>query len=242
MGQGLRVRRWIPALVILIALCLSGMLLAHKGLQTLQNDPNKSVQYIVGTDGRTMFAGNSLHFPWKHDCIIPNKPVFPLLPTDTPWRVRSVETPAKKKKKGEEVSSFAESGFWRLTALVLLVVALARPQTSEGHTEETMQVSLDTGCYAGMTVYPISKLTPERVSAIIREYGSERMIVDGSADWGVSDPLSLVKVVERLRQDGVAEEAIKRLVYGNAMSLYGHSPNWKPDFGIQPMDPREFQR
>ena len=85
--------------------------------QHAADKPKKNAAHsIVGTDGRTMFAGNSLHFPWKHDCIIPNKPVFPLLPTDTPWRVRSVETPAKKKKKGEEVSSFAESGFWRLTA------------------------------------------------------------------------------------------------------------------------------
>jgi uncharacterized protein len=110
------------------------------------------------------------------------------------------------------------------------------------NTEETIRESRETGCFSGMTVYPISKLSPERVSAIIREYGSERMIVDGSADWGVSDPLSLVKVVDRLRQDGVSEDAIRRLVYGNAMELYGQSPNWKPDFGIQPLDPREFQR
>lgn len=110
------------------------------------------------------------------------------------------------------------------------------------NTEETIKIARDTGCFCGMTVYPISKLNPERVSSIIREYGSERMIVDGSADWGVSDPLSLIRVVARLKQDGVAETDITRLVYGNAMALYGHSPNWKPDFMIEPMDPREFQR
>lgn len=110
------------------------------------------------------------------------------------------------------------------------------------NTEETIKIARDTGCFCGMTVYPISKLTPERVSSIIREYGSERMIVDGSADWGVSDPLSLIKVVARLKLDGVAEADITRLVHGNAMALYGHSPNWKPDFKIEPLDPREFQR
>jgi len=110
------------------------------------------------------------------------------------------------------------------------------------NTEETIRLSRDTGCYAGMTVYPISKLDPERVSAIIREYGADRMIVDGSADWGVSDPLSLVKVVDRLRRDGVSEDSILKLISANAMALYGHAPNWKPDFGIQPLDPREFQR
>ncbi|MEI6149876.1 MAG: hydrolase TatD, partial [bacterium] len=110
------------------------------------------------------------------------------------------------------------------------------------NTEETIKIARDTGCFCGMTVYPISKLTPERVSSIIREYGSERMIVNGSADWGVSDPLSLIKVVARLQQDGVAEADITRLVYGNAMALYGHSPNWRPDLKIEPLDPREFQR
>jgi predicted metal-dependent TIM-barrel fold hydrolase len=110
------------------------------------------------------------------------------------------------------------------------------------NTEETIALSRDSGCYSGMTVYPISKLSPERVSGIIRQYGSDRMIVNGSADWGVSDPLSLVKVVQRLQADGVAENHIQRLVYGNAMAFYGNSPNWKPNLTIQPLDPKAFQR
>jgi len=110
------------------------------------------------------------------------------------------------------------------------------------NTEETIRMSRDSGCYSGMTVYPVSKLDPARVSAIIREYGSERMIVNGSADWGVSDPLSLIKVVAQLRQDTVPEADIQRLTFDNAMAFYSHSPHWKPDFTIQPLDPREFQR
>ena len=110
------------------------------------------------------------------------------------------------------------------------------------NTEDTIRLSRESGCYSGMTVYPISKLDPERVSAIIREYGSERMIVNGSADWGVSDPLSLIKVVERLKQDGFSQADIQRLTFDNAMAFYSQSPHWKPDFNIQPLDPREFQR
>ncbi len=110
------------------------------------------------------------------------------------------------------------------------------------NTEETIALSRASGCYCGMTVYPISKLNPERVSAIIRQYGSERMIVNGSADWGVSDPLSLIKVVSQLRQDHVPEADIQRLTFDNAKAFYSHSPHWKPNFTIQPLDPREFQR
>lgn len=110
------------------------------------------------------------------------------------------------------------------------------------NTEETIELSRDSGCYSGMTVYPISKLSPERVSNIIRQYGSDRMIVNGSADWGVSDPLSLVKVADWMKKDGHDEGTIAKIVCGNAMAFYGQCPKWKPNFELKPLDPREFQR
>lgn len=110
------------------------------------------------------------------------------------------------------------------------------------NTEETIETSLATNCFAGMTIYPISKLTPERVSKMIHKYGSKRIIVNGSADWGVSDPLSLVKVAAYMRKDGHNEETIKDLVFNNATAFYSHSPNWKPELNLEPVDPREFQR
>ena len=108
--------------------------------------------------------------------------------------------------------------------------------------EETIALALESGCYAGMTVYPYSKLSPERVSAMIREHGHERVIVNGSADWGISDPLSLVKVIERLRADGFGEEVIEQITYHTPMAFYGASPHWKPNFEIVPQDPTTFQR
>ncbi|OGV62613.1 MAG: hypothetical protein A2283_13575 [Lentisphaerae bacterium RIFOXYA12_FULL_48_11] len=110
------------------------------------------------------------------------------------------------------------------------------------NTEETIRLSLESGCYAGMTVYPISKLTPERVSNMVREYGSERVTVNGSADWGVSDPLSLVKVVERMSQDGHTGKAMQDVVFNNAMNFYSQSSNWKPELNLVPIDPHQFQR
>ena len=110
------------------------------------------------------------------------------------------------------------------------------------NTEETMPAARQTECFAGMTVYPISKLTPERVSAIIRQFGSSRMIVDGSADWGISDPLSLPKVVEHMKTDCHSDECIRDIVFNNAMTFYGQSPHWKPELNLEPVDPRQFQR
>ncbi|MBT3191731.1 MAG: hydrolase TatD [Verrucomicrobia bacterium] len=110
------------------------------------------------------------------------------------------------------------------------------------NTEETMAISRASGCWSGMTVYPISKLTPQRVSDIIREFGSDRMIVNGSADWGVSDPLSLVKVVNHMAADGHSEETVQKLVFDNAMAFYGQSEKWKPELDLVPIDPHVFQR
>lgn len=122
-------------------------------------------------------------------------------------------------------------------------LGMCGPQVLLDHnTEETIKISLDSGCYSGMTVYPISKLTPERVSEMVRQYGSERVMVNGSADWGISDPLSLVKVVRFMQREGHSQETIQDLVFKNAMGFYSRSPKWTPSFDIKPLDPHEFQR
>lgn len=110
------------------------------------------------------------------------------------------------------------------------------------NTEECMAFARETSCYTGMTVYPISKLTPQRVSNLVKEFGSERMIINGSADWGISDPLSLVKVVNFMKSDGHSEKTVQKILFDNPNQFYSSSPNWKPDFNLKPMDPHEFQR
>ncbi|MBU2515684.1 TatD family hydrolase [bacterium] len=110
------------------------------------------------------------------------------------------------------------------------------------NTEETLAVAKQSGCYTGLTVYPYSKLNPQRVSALIKEFGYDKTIVSGSADWGVSDPLSLPKTIEFMRKDGHPEEVLEKIFYNNAMAFYSHSPNWKPDFMLRPVPVSEYQR
>ncbi len=110
------------------------------------------------------------------------------------------------------------------------------------NTEASMPISKDTDCFCGLTVYPYSKLDPARVSFIIEKFGSDRIIVNGSADWGVSDPLSLIKVVDYLQNNGHDESVIRKLTYDHANELYSHSPNWKPCFDLKPTPISDFQR
>jgi uncharacterized protein len=111
------------------------------------------------------------------------------------------------------------------------------------NTEDTIDTAVkETRCVCGLTVYPFSKLTPQRVSEIVRRIGSERIIVSGSADWGCSDPLSLVKVTDHMKTDGHDDRTIHRLVFANAMAFYSQCRKWQPRFDLTPVDPREFQR
>ncbi len=110
------------------------------------------------------------------------------------------------------------------------------------NTEDSMSISRRTACYCGLTVYPYSKLTPQRVSNIIREFEADRVMVNSSADWGVSDPLALVRVVDYLAQNGHPDEVIRKLTYDNAMSFYSNSPRWKPVFDLEPVPVSEYQR
>ena len=54
--------------------------------------------------------------------------------------------------------------------------------------EETVKEVLDRGYWAAFTIYPHTKLGNERMVEIMKEYGSERIIIDSAADWGISLP------------------------------------------------------
>jgi hypothetical protein len=132
-------------------------------------------------------------------------------------------------------------------AKIILEIIRAEGATQERilldhNDEESIEVSIRSDCYCGMTVYPYSKLNPGRVSAMIRTHGAERMMVAGSADWGVSDPLALVRVVEYLREDGHEESVIRTLVHDNPNDFYSHSPHWTPNPHLEPVPISEFQR
>ena len=103
------------------------------------------------------------------------------------------------------------------------------------NTEDTIARALSqTDCWCGLTVYPISKLDPQRASAIIQEHGADRIIVSGSADWGISDPVSLIKVMAQMKADGHTEETLQKIAFDNPNTFYAQSPNWKPRLDLKP--------
>ena len=89
--------------------------------------------------------------------------------------------------------------------------------------EDTTSMSLEAGCWAGHTVYPISKLSPERMANIIDENGFERMMINSACDWGPSDPLMIPHTITELRARGQKDEDIQRLVWDNPLEFFSQS-------------------
>lgn len=107
--------------------------------------------------------------------------------------------------------------------------------------EETVKSVLDRGYWAGFTIYPKTKMSKERMVAVVQKYGSERIIVDSSADWGISDPLSVPKTAALMVKEGVSAEDIHLTCYQNALSVYGQSgqfneADWKQDLIVDTAD------
>jgi len=90
-------------------------------------------------------------------------------------------------------------------------------------TEETVELVVNAGYWCGFTIYPVTKLSPERAVTILKRFGTERMLVNSSADWGPSDPLSVPKLAVMMRQAGFADDVTQRLVWDNPVRFFGQS-------------------
>ncbi len=89
--------------------------------------------------------------------------------------------------------------------------------------EETVKDVLDRGFWAAFTIYPKTKMGNERMVEVIRQYGSERIIVDSSADWGVSDPLAVPKTASLMLRRGIARADVERSCYQNALEAFSRN-------------------
>jgi predicted metal-dependent TIM-barrel fold hydrolase len=90
--------------------------------------------------------------------------------------------------------------------------------------EETVREVLDRGFWAAFTLYPKTKMGSERMVEVARKFGSERIFIDSSADWGVSDPLAVPKTAQLMLSRGIPEADVERLCFQNAIDAYALDP------------------
>ncbi|MGN9783126.1 TatD family hydrolase [Nonomuraea sp. ZG12] len=89
--------------------------------------------------------------------------------------------------------------------------------------ELTVGMVADSGCWMGFSIYPDTKMDPDRMVAILKEYGTARMLVNSAADWGRSDPLKTRQVADAMAAAGFTADDVERVLWHNPVAFYGQS-------------------
>lgn len=124
-----------------------------------------------------------------------------------------VHTPHRDKKRGTE----------RSLAVVREVKFPEERVLIDHNNEETLPLVLATGCWAGHSIYPNSKMDEPRMAALVQRYGSERIIINSAADWGISDPLKVPKTVTAMRAAGIDDATIETIAWRNPIAFFAQS-------------------
>ncbi|MGA2619274.1 MAG: TatD family hydrolase [Thermoguttaceae bacterium] len=93
--------------------------------------------------------------------------------------------------------------------------------------EHTIREVLDEGYWAGITLYPTTKATPERAADMVEQFGPERILVNSSADWGPSDPMAVPEFILAMARRGHPDSLIRRIVYENPLRFFNQSVNFQ---------------
>ncbi|SEN56833.1 hypothetical protein SAMN05216436_11846 [bacterium A37T11] len=124
-----------------------------------------------------------------------------------------IHTPHRDKKKGthRSIDIALEHGLDPYTVIV------------DHNNEETVKEVLDKGFWAAFTIYPFTKMGNERMVEIVKQYGSERIMVNSAADWGISDPLAVPKTAALMLASDISKAQVETVTYHNAITAFGQS-------------------
>jgi predicted metal-dependent TIM-barrel fold hydrolase len=126
-----------------------------------------------------------------------------------------IHLPHENKTKGiEKVEEILNQSYSKYDKKKILI---------DHNTEETIKKTLEMGSWAGLTVYPLTKLSPKRAIDMIKRNGSDRIMINSAADWGVSDPLSVPLVAREMRKEGFSKNEIEKVTMYNAYEFYKQS-------------------
>jgi predicted metal-dependent TIM-barrel fold hydrolase len=79
------------------------------------------------------------------------------------------------------------------------------------------------GCWAGFSIYPNTKMDEYRMVRILEDVGTDRIMINSACDWGVSDPLKVAKTVAAMEEAGFSEDDIDKVVWRNPLEFFAQS-------------------
>jgi len=89
--------------------------------------------------------------------------------------------------------------------------------------EVTIKTVVDSGCWMGFSIYPDTKMDEDRMVHLLREYGTDRVLINSAADWGKSDPLKTAKTGAAMLAAGFTESDVDTVLWQNPVAFYGQS-------------------
>jgi predicted metal-dependent TIM-barrel fold hydrolase len=95
--------------------------------------------------------------------------------------------------------------------------------------EHTIGMVLDNGFWAGITLYPTTKMSPGRAIDMIEQYGSDRVCLGSACDWGPSVPVAIPQLIVEMRRRGHSEALIRKIVWDNPIAFLGQCDKFRLD-------------
>ncbi|MDX6263060.1 MAG: uncharacterized protein QOH84_4748 [Kribbellaceae bacterium] len=89
--------------------------------------------------------------------------------------------------------------------------------------EVTVKEVADSGCWMGFSIYPDTKMDPDRMVVILQQFGTDRILVNSAADWGKSDPLRTYATGEAMLAAGFTDDDVDKVLWRNPVAFYGQS-------------------
>ena len=139
-----------------------------------------------------------------------------------------IHTPHRDKVKGTE----------RTIALVKEVGINEEMVIIDHLNEQTLPMVLETNCWRGHSVYPFTKMSEQRMVELLKQYGTEKMVVNSAADWGRSDPLKVPKTGDAMLKSGFSEAEIEKVLFENPINFFAQSGR----ISLQEMSPMKVDQ
>lgn len=117
-----------------------------------------------------------------------------------------------------------KTGGTKRTIALIKETGIAENQVIIDHlNEQTLPLVKETNCWCGHSIYPNTKMSEKRMVALLQKYGTEKMVVNSAADWGVSDPLKVPKTGTAMKVAGFSQEDIEKVLFDNPITFFAQS-------------------
>lgn len=120
----------------------------------------------------------------------------------------------------------------QLTLELLKEIRLPPHRVWVDHVEEhTIRPVLEAGYWAGLTLYPLTKMSVSRAVDILERFPGQKILVNSAADWGPSSPFTLQDCAMAFRQRGHSEREALEIFHNRPARFLGQNPK----FTIRPI-------